>query len=131
MEYEIETKLNVSYLEAIDKVKESLAKEGFGILSEIDVKATLKKKLGVEFENYIILGACNPSLAYKALQAEIQVGVFLPCNVVIYEKNNCVFVSIINPVEAMSIVDNDELSIIAKEAESRLRRVIGGLKNEK
>lgn len=131
MEYKIETKLNLPYIEAVDKVKKELSKEGFGVLTEIDVKATLKKKLDVDFNNYIILGACNPNLAYNALKSELQIGLFLPCNVIVFEKDNEVFVSIINPIEAMSIVNNGEICKVASEAEEKLRKVIEVLKDEK
>ena len=101
--YGFSKKVNYGFDEAIERVTEELKKEGFGILSEIDVKATLKKKMDIDFPNYKILGACNPPLAHKALSAEPEIGLLLPCNVIVYENNNEVSVSaidaiLINPV---------------------------------
>ena len=120
----------VAYLfdEAITKVTEELKKEGFGLLTEIDVKETLKKKLDVDFRKYKILGACNPTFAYKALQAEETLGVLLPCNVVVQEKENGkVQVSFINPMESMQVVKNPALEEIAAEVSSKLQKVLGSL----
>ncbi len=117
-------KTNLSFQQAVEKIKETLKEQGFGILTEIDVKATLKKKLGVDFENYLILGACNPPLAYKALQAEHDIGLLLPCNVIVYEKEGEVFVSALLPSKALSIVDSPELSEVAEEAEEKLKKAV-------
>jgi uncharacterized protein (DUF302 family) len=131
MDYKIKIKLEYDYDTAINKVKEELIKEGFGVLTEIDVKSTLKNKLNVDFNKYIIFGVCNPNLAYKALQHELDVGLFLPCNILIYEVENETYISIINPISAISITNNDELLKVAKEAQKKLNNIIINLKNEK
>ena len=114
--------------DAVQKVTEELKNEGFGILTEIDVKATLKKKLDVDFRRYQILGACNPPFAYKALQAEEKIGTMLPCNVIVQEKDNGkVEVSAINPLQSMIAVGNDELNGVATEIGIKLQKVINGL----
>jgi len=126
--YYFKTSVNMPYDQAIEKVKESLAEEGFGVLTEIDVKATLKQKLDVDFRPYIILGACNPSLAYKTLQVEEQIGLMLPCNVVVQEgKAGEVVVSALNPLVAMQSVENPELEPTARDVTQRLERVIVSL----
>jgi uncharacterized protein (DUF302 family) len=112
---------------AVDKVKAALKAEGFGVLSEIDVQATLKEKLGVDSSRYVILGACNPPLAHKALSAEPEIGLFLPCNVVVYDTEDGVRVSAIDPEVMMSMIDNPVLVDVAAEAKTRLRRVIDAL----
>ena len=127
MKYGHTKQVDLNFNEAIDKVKKELPKEGFGILTEIDVKGTLKKKLDVDFTDYIILGACNPPLAHKALQAEIEIGLLLPCNVIVYEKDGNIFASGILPSVAMSIVDNEELKCVAGEVEEKMKRVIDNL----
>jgi uncharacterized protein (DUF302 family) len=107
-------------------VTEKLKEQGFGVLTEIDVKATMKKKLDVDFYNYKILGACNPPFAYKALQAEDKIGVMLPCNVIVQEKEKgTVEVSAVNPIASMQAVENPALSDIANEVTNRLKKVIG------
>ncbi|MDA3839070.1 MAG: DUF302 domain-containing protein [Candidatus Delongbacteria bacterium] len=116
-----------TFIEALENVKAELQKEGFGILSEIDVKATLKKKLDVDFNNYVILGACNPPNAYKALQSEIEVGLMLPCNVIVYQKSGENIVSVILPTVAMSVIDNEPLKEIASNIESKLKRAIDSI----
>jgi uncharacterized protein (DUF302 family) len=114
--------------QAVEKVTEELKKEGFGILTEIDIKATLKKKLDVDFYNYKILGACNPPFAYKALQAEDKIGAMLPCNVIVQERTPGVIeVSAVDPVASMSAVENDDLGEIATEIRARLKKVIESL----
>ena len=117
----------VSLEEARSRVSEELAKEGFGILTEIDVKATLKKKLDVDFRPYVILGACNPTLAHRALGAESQIGLLLPCNVVIQEEGDGVTVSIADPQAMFSLVKNPKLKPVVEEADQRLRRVLEAL----
>jgi uncharacterized protein (DUF302 family) len=124
MSYHNSKIVNYSFYETITKVTGELKKEGFGVLTEIDVKETLKKKLDVDFKNYKILGACNPSFAYKALQTEETLGVLLPCNVVVQEKDEKVQVSIVNPMESMKNVGNENLNAIAKEISEKLARVL-------
>lgn len=120
--------VNCSYDEAIEKVTEELKKEGFGVLTEIDVKETLKKKLDVDFRKYKILGACNPPLAYKALQTEENIGVMLPCNVIVQEKpDGKVQVSAINPMVAMQSVGNQNLLSVAEEVSSKLEKVLNNM----
>ena len=105
-----------------------LQKEGFGILTEIDVKETLKKKIDVDFKKYKIFGACNPKFAYKALQSEDKIGVFLPCNVIVEEHNDgAVEVSAVDPIASMLAVKNESLSVLAKEIQQKLIRVIENL----
>ena len=116
---------NVTFDEVIAKVTDVLKEEGFGILTEIDIKATLKKKLDVDFYNYKILGACNPPFAYKALLAENKIGTMLPCNVIVQEKvEGEVEVSAVDPVASMQAIENKELHNIAIEIRDRLQKVI-------
>lgn len=127
-EYGISKTVDLSYEEALARVREALQEQGFGVLTEIDVQRTLKKKLQVDFRRYIILGACNPSLAHRALMAEIEVGLLLPCNVVVYEtEDGKTVVSALNPEVALGIVENEALGETAKEAAARLRRAIDSL----
>ena len=117
--------VNLGYEEAIEKVTEELKKEGFGVLTEIDVKATLKKKLNVDFKPYKILGACNPSFAYKALQSEEQIGLMLPCNVIVYVNDNGeTVVAAIDPSASMQAIDNQDLVEIADQIKNKLKSVI-------
>ncbi|MBR9690681.1 DUF302 domain-containing protein [Candidatus Woesearchaeota archaeon] len=124
MEYGYKKEIDMPYEEAMEKIKEELKKEGFGVLTEIDVKATLKKKLGVDFDKYIILGVCNPPYAYKSLQAEQDIGLLLPCNVIVYEKDKKTYVSAIKPTIAMQMIDNEKLKDIALEIEGRLKKAV-------
>jgi len=110
-----------------EKVAEALKAEGFGILTEIDISAKFKEKLGVDFNKYIILGACNPSYAHRALLAEEDIGLLLPCNVIVYEKNNKTVLAIIKPGVAMQMVDNENLGALAKEVEVRLERAFNSV----
>jgi len=122
------TLTNVSFDEAIEKVTEELKKEGFGVLTEIDIKATLKKKLDVDFYNYRILGACNPPFAYKALQAEDKIGTMLPCNVIVQEKEaGHIEVSAVDPAASMSAVENEALNEVASQVRDKLKKVIDQL----
>ncbi len=117
-----------SFENAIRKVTDALKAEGFGILTEIDLKDTLKKKLGVDFYNYKILGACNPPFAYKALMAEDKIGTMLPCNVIVQEKvTGQVEVSAVDPVASMKAIENNELQDIATEIRAKLQKVIDQL----
>jgi uncharacterized protein (DUF302 family) len=120
-------KLNISFENIVKKIRNGLKEEGFGILTEIDVKETLKKKLDVDYPNYKILGACNPPLAKKALDIDKEVGTLLPCNVIVYEIDQGVQVSIQRPTEMMKILNNKDLNEVAQEAESRLTKVIENL----
>lgn len=123
--YAFSTFLNTSYEVAISKVKDALKEEGFGVLTEIDVKAILKKKLNVDFRKYVILGACNPPYAHRTLLADLDVGLLLPCNVIVYETDDQkAHVSAINPVSALEVIKSEELREIAKEVSGKLERVI-------
>jgi uncharacterized protein (DUF302 family) len=124
-EYAFSTVLETSYEEAVSKVIEVLKEEGFGVLTEIDVKSILKKKLNTDFRKYLILGACNPPYAYRALQADLDVGLLLPCNVIIYKMDDeKVYVAAINPVSAMAVIKNEELKTIALEVSEKLKTVV-------
>ena len=128
MSYYFTKTLNVPFDEAVERVTQELKKEGFGILTDIDVKATLKEKLNVEFKKYRILGACNPPFAYRALQKEDKIGTMLPCNVIVQEhREGSVEVSAIDPVASMQAIHNPELHDIAQEIQGKLKAVIGSL----
>jgi uncharacterized protein (DUF302 family) len=128
MSYYFTKELNASFDEAIVKVTEELKKEGFGILTDIDVKATLKKKLDVDFRPYRILGACNPPFAFQALQAEDKIGTMLPCNVVVQERApGKVEVTSIDPVASMAAVNNPNLRAVGEQVREKLKRVIDNL----
>jgi len=117
-----------SFDEAIEKVTSELKKEGFGILSEIDVQQTLKNKIDVDFRKYKILGACNPHFAHRAIQSEDKIGVFLPCSVVVQEhQNGDVEVAIVDPIASMMAVKNDSLGELAIEVQQKLKRVVENL----
>ncbi len=126
MSYYISTTLkNTTFKDAIEKTTAALKKEGFGVLTEIDIKATLKKKLDADFYNYTILGACSPEMAYKALQAENKIGTMLPCNVIVQEREpGIVEVSAVDPAASMMAVENDSLGEIAKDVQKKLAKVI-------
>jgi uncharacterized protein (DUF302 family) len=119
--------LELSFESAVQRAKESLKSEGFGVLCEIDIKAKLKEKLGVDFANYLILGACNPPIAYGALQLEMNLGLLLPCNVVIYEKDDKCFVAAIDAAKMLSVVGNSALATTADQVNAKLHRVIDSL----
>lgn len=127
MSYGFSKPVSLPYDKAIEKVTEELKKEGFGVLTTIDVKDTLKKKLDVDFKRYIILGACNPPFAYNALQAEEQIGLLLPCNVIVYEKEGKTIVGVFDPMSMAKLVDNDALRSIAEDIAAKLRRVLNAL----
>jgi uncharacterized protein (DUF302 family) len=110
--------------EAVERVRTELATEGFGVLCEIDVQATLREKIGVEMGRYLILGACNPPLAHRALQAEPELGALLPCNVLVYERDGRTQIAAIDPERMLSIAGNDALFEVATEVRERLRRVV-------
>ncbi|MFX0094588.1 MAG: DUF302 domain-containing protein [Candidatus Hodarchaeota archaeon] len=125
--YGYKKELNLSFEETIEKVTNELKKEGFGVLTEIDVKATLKKKINVDFDDYKILGACNPPFAHKSLLAERDIGLMLPCNVIVYTQNEKVYVSAFRPTIVMEITENEKLKEIAVQVEEKLKRVIDAL----
>ena len=128
MSYYFSKTIESSFEDAINKVTEELKNEGFGILTEIDVQATLKKKLDVDFGKYKILGACNPSFAYKALQAEPRIGTMLPCNVIVQEtEGNRIEISAVDPVASMQAIKNDSLGDIAGQVRSGLQKVIANV----
>lgn len=129
-DYGFGTTLNVSYEEAVPRVKEALKAEGFGVLTEIDVKQTLKEKLDVEMTPYAILGACNPPLAHRALTTEPEIGLLLPCNVVVRAEGNHARVEVADPVAMLGIVGNAALDTIAAEAKQRLQRVVAALSRQ-
>ena len=125
MSYYFSKTLDLPFDEAITRVTDELKKEGFGVLTEIDVKATLKKKLDADFRNYRILGACNPPFAYQALLAEPQIGLMLPCNVVVQDgENGQTIVSAIDPLESMQAVENEKLGEVAEQVKAKLQKVI-------
>lgn len=123
-QYALTGTTSLTFDDTVARVREGLTAEGFGVLCEIDVQATLKAKLGVESGRYLILGACNPPLAHRALQAEPDVGVLLPCNVVVYERDDATIVSAVDAERMLSIVGRDELEPIAAEVRARLGRVV-------
>jgi len=128
--YGIEKKLTTTrdFDAAVQRVTEELAKEGFGVLTTIDVKATLKKKIDADFRPYVILGACNPRLAHRALQAEGQIGLLLPCNVVVQEVTpGEISVSVIDPAAMFQMTNAEGLGDVVKEADERLRRALGAM----
>jgi len=124
--YGMKVEVPLPYEQAVERTIEELAKDGFGILSEIDVKATLKKKLDVDFRPYIILGACNPPLAHKALSAEENIGLLLPCNVVVYAGDDAgkSVVAAIDPITQLGITGNEAIAPVAKDVRSRLEKVL-------
>jgi len=124
MQYGFSKTTDLPYEEAIEKVTAELKKEGFGVLTSIDVKDTLKQKINVDFKKYAILGACNPPIAHKALQAEEELGLLLPCNVIVYEKDDKTGVSIFDPMVMTRIMDNEQMKPIATEVQERLQRVL-------
>ncbi|MCC7041524.1 MAG: DUF302 domain-containing protein [Burkholderiales bacterium] len=128
MNYHFTKSCSLPFDQAITRVTDALKAEGFGVLTEIDVKATLKHKLDVDFRKYRILGACNPAFAYRALQTEDKIGTMLPCNVIVQERaDGKVEVSAVDPVASMLAIDNPELGSIAEEVRGKLRNVIATL----
>ena len=123
----LRAKLDMSYEAAVERTTAVLKEEGFGVLTEIDVKATLKKKLGADFRKYVILGACNPPLAHRALSTDLEIGLLLPCNVIVYEEDGGSVVSIVDPIAMLGVVENPDLGPVAEEARARLQRVIEAL----
>ncbi len=127
MQYGYKKQLNMSFAEAEKKTREELAKEGFGIITEINAKETFRKKLNVDFENYIILGACQPKSAFKVLQIDKEIGLLLPCNVIVYEDKGSIYVSAILPSVAMGIIKNEKLNSIANKVEIKLKKVVDSI----
>ena len=126
--YGFGTTLEVPFTEAVERTTEALKVEGFGVLTTIDVRQTMQEKLGVDFEPYVILGACNPQLAYRGLQVEHELGLLLPCNVIVHEHEGASVVSVVDPAQMLGVVgDNTELRAVAAEAGDRLRRVVSAL----
>jgi uncharacterized protein (DUF302 family) len=123
----LRARLDLPYAQAIERVTAALKDQGFGILTEIDVQATLKQKLGADFRKYTILGACNPPLAHQALTSELEIGLLLPCNVIVYEDDGGSVISIADPIAMLQLADNPSLEPVAKEARTRLQRVIAAL----
>ena len=124
MTYGHKRQVNLGYEDAVKRVREELQKEGFGVLTEINVKETLKKKLNVEFDNYVILGACNPPFAYKALQDEQDIGLLMSCNVIVYEHAGKTHVAATRPTVTMSSVKNEKLAPLASQIEAKLKKAI-------
>lgn len=129
MSYYFSKKLETTFDEGVSRITEKLKEKGFGVLTEIDLKATLKKKLDVDFYNYKILGACNPELAYQALQSEDKIGTMLPCNVIVQQKeeNGIVEISAVDPMASMQAVENENLGAVAIEVQGLLKEVINSL----
>jgi uncharacterized protein (DUF302 family) len=127
MSYTFSKSLDMHFEAAVERVTEELKKEGFGVLTDIDVQTTLKNKIGVDVQKYRILGACNPGFAHQALQAEPEIGVMLPCNVVVRETETGVQVSAVDPVASMQAVNNPSLGGIATQVRDKLRSVIDSL----
>lgn len=125
--YAIRRTVDMPYDEAVSRVREMLKEQGFGVLTEIDVKKTVKEKLGEDFAPYIILGACNPKLAHKALSEEPSLGVLLPCNVIVYEREGTTFVEAVDPIPVLGLVENPQLEPIAADVRARLERALENL----
>ena len=118
-----QVRLNTSFDEALSRVTAALKEEGFGVLTTIDVKETLKQKLNVDFRRYVILGACNPSLSHRALNADLDLGLLLPCNVIVYEQDGSAVVSLVDPLVMLGVMANPAVEPIANEEREKLRRV--------
>jgi uncharacterized protein (DUF302 family) len=125
--YGYKISVNMEYETAVKMVREELKKEGFGVITEIDVKDTLKKKLNVDYSNYIILGACNPPFAYQALQVEKDVGLMMPCNVIVYEDKGNTFIAAALPATLLGLIGNDKLKETAKNIEALLKKVVDSI----
>lgn len=126
--YSIQKTIEGEFQEVVAKMKESLVSEGFGVLTEINVPETLKKKLSVDYPHYVILGACNPKSAHAALLAEKEIGLLLPCNIIVYEDKGKITVAAIRPTVAMQMIENSKIAEIAKEVEEKLQNVIDRIK---
>jgi uncharacterized protein (DUF302 family) len=126
--YGFTKELDIPFETVTEQVREALKKEGFGILTEIDVREKMKEKLGVDMNKYVILGACNPPNAYKAILTEENIGLMLPCNVIVYEKGNKTILSVIRPTVAMQMIDNGDLQKAAEAVEGQLKKVFDAIK---
>jgi len=126
--YGFTKEVDIPYETVIELAREALKKEGFGVLTEIDVKEKMKEKLGIDMRKYIILGACNPPNAYKAILAEENIGLMLPCNVIVYEKGSKTVLSVIRPTVAMQMIDNVELQKLAEAVEGQLKKAFDAIK---
>jgi uncharacterized protein (DUF302 family) len=127
MSYHFSKTLDLPFDQGVSRVTEALKSEGFGVLTDIDVSATMKAKLGEDFRPYRILGACNPQLAYRALKLEDKIGTMLPCNVIVQQRDGAVEVSAVDPVASMQAINNPALADLASEVQARLKKVIAGL----
>jgi uncharacterized protein (DUF302 family) len=127
MKYGFSKTVELTYEQAIEKVTDELKKEGFGVLTTIDVKDTLRKKLNVDFPKYVILGACNPPFAYESLQAEEDLGLLLPCNVVVYEKEGKTTVSVFDPMVMTTLIDNPKMGTVAQQVKEKLQRALAAV----
>lgn len=127
MEYGFSRTVDLKYEQAVEKVTEELKKEGFGVLTTIDVKDTMKKKLNVDFQKYVILGACNPPLAHQSLLAEEELGLLLPCNVIVYEKEGRTKVSMFDPMVMSTLIDNPVIGSVARQVKEKLQRVLAAV----
>lgn len=125
--YGFTKELNIPYETLIRRISDELKKEGFGILTEINVREKFREKLGIDFPKYVILGACHPPSAYKAILAEENIGLMLPCNIIVYEKNGKTILSIIKPTVIMEMISNDELKPIASDVELKLKKVFDAI----
>jgi len=125
--YGFTKELSIPFEQTVEVVAQELKKEGFGILTKIDVKEKFKEKLGIDFKKYVILGACNPSNAHQALLAEQNIGLMLPCNVIVYEKDDKTVISIIRPTVAMEMINNEELKKIAVHVETQLKKAFDSI----
>ena len=126
--YGFTKELNIPYGTAVERVKDALKKEGFGVLTEIDVQEIMKEKLGLDMSKYIIIGACNPPSAYQAILVEGNIGLMLPCNVIVYVKGGKTVLSFIRPAVAMQMIDNAELQKVAEEVEGKLKKAFDAVK---
>lgn len=127
MEFSYKKQVPLAFNETVEKVRVELAKEGFGVITEIDAKETFKKKLNIDFGNYVILGACHPATAHKVLELEKEMGLLLPCNVIVYEEAGMVSISAVLPTIAMGMIENSALAPIAREVEEKLKKVIDAI----
>jgi uncharacterized protein (DUF302 family) len=126
-DYGLQVRLEVPYERAVEKARAAMAEQGFGVLTEIDVRATLQQKIGADFRPYVILGTCHPELAHRALQSELELGLLLPCNVIVYQDGDGSVVSVIDPYAMLEVTSNRELEPVAREARARLEAALEAL----